>query len=291
MLKDTQHIKFHNQQNPHAGLDILQLENLLVRQNLDHSPLDLHLVEFYMIILITEGSGSHTIDFTEYHYQAGTLLTIRKDQIHRFHQNTTAKGVLILFTDDFLVSYLEKLEALKSLQLFNEILGTPKFQLSEVQMTEVINLIERIKSEYFQTNDDYSLGIIRSELHILIAKLFRIKAQSTPSIQGRKYLSQFIAFQQLVEVQAHRHLKVKEYASELGISTKTLNNITKSIVNRSAKEFIDDISIKQIKRLLINTDYSIKEIAHQSGFDERSNFHNYFKKLMHITPEQFRASF
>ena len=116
-MKNPIHIKFQNQQNPNADFDIIQLEELFRRKDLDHSPEKLHLVEFYIIILMESGQGAHTIDFTEFKTQKGTLLTIRKDQIHKFHNIKNVKGTLLLFIDEFLVSYLEKLEALKSLQL------------------------------------------------------------------------------------------------------------------------------------------------------------------------------
>lgn len=291
MIDDPIHIKFHNNRNPLAKFDIIQLQELFARQDLDHSPYQHHLVEFYMILQIEKGKGVHTIDFRDYELEKGTLLTIRKDQIQRFHKSKTIKGKLLLFTDEFLVSYLEKLEALKSLQLFNEILGVPKIQLLEKESKSILNLVERINEEYFQMNDDYSLGIIRSELHILIAKLFRIKSKRNQLIVNRKYLSEFIEFQNLVEKHATEYSKVKDYAQLIGVSTKTLNTVTKHIVNKSAKEFIDDICTKQIKRLLINTELSIKEIAHASGFEESTNFFKYFKRQTQLTPEQFRSTF
>jgi len=152
-------------------------------------------------------------------------------------------------------------------------------------------LEQRIQNEYFSMNDDYSMGIIRSELHILIAKLFRIKSGKNEILIARKYLNEFIAFQDLVEKNAAKYTMVSDYADMMGLSTKTLNNITKHIVSKSAKAFIDEICTKQIKRLLINTDLSIKEIAYASGFEETTNFYKYFKRQTALTPEQFRGTF
>lgn len=287
-MLNPEHIKFKNSQNKQSGFDIISLEELLNRSNLSHSLLDFHLVEFYILMIIESGSGEHTIDFTTYNYKKGTVFTIRKNQIHRFHDNKSVKGTLLLFTDNFLVSYLEKLEALKSLQLFNELLGTPKLQCNNITFNKLLELIERTKQEYFNVSDSYSFGIIRSELHILIAKLFRLKSNLNPVITKKKYLNDFVLLQNLVETNALKHKKVNYYANKLAKSTKTLNNITKSIIHKSTKEFIDDIATKQIKRLLINTELNIKEIAYLSGFEETTNFYKYFKKKTTSTPEQFR---
>lgn len=290
MHVDPIHIKFRNQQRPNAAFDLLDMNAIFQRENLGHSPFQLHLVAFYLIIFIESGTGKHTIDFTDYTYKKNTILTIRKDQFHKFFKNNTAKGTVLLFTDDFLISYLEQLEALKSLQLFNEVLGAPKIQLNKKQGEETVSLINRIRQEYFHANDGYSFGIIRSELHILIAKLFRIKSQGASSGTERKYLAAFIKLQFMVEQHARRYNKVQDYADMMGLSTKTLNTITQSIVHKTAKAFIDEICTKQIKRLLINTELSIKEIAYYSGFDETTNFYKYFKRQTKITPEQFRMS-
>lgn len=291
MAQSPIQVKFKNSQNPKASFDIIQLEFLLTNKELDHSPFQLHLVEFYLVLIIEEGTGKHTIDFTEYNYKPGTLITIRKNQIHKFHKGKNVKGTILLFTDEFLVSYLEELEALKSLQLFNELLGVAKLQLNKNDYIEISNIILRLKNEYFKVNDEYSFGIIRSELHVLLAKLYRIKSQKKQSISNKKYLIEFIDFQNLVEKNVIKHKRVKDYGTMLGTSTKTLNNITNSIVNKSAKEFIDEICTKQIKRLLINTEASIKEIAYKSGFEETTNFYKYFKRQTNLTPEQYRNNY
>ena len=289
-MENLKQIEFQNRKKPTVQFDFVKLEELFKRNDIDHSIENLHKVGFYAILFITEGNGYHTIDFTDYQCSKGTVITIRKDQIHKFFRSDNLKGSLLLFTDEFLVSYLEKLEAQKVLQLFNELLGSPKLQLNEMDFGDIHQIINRIKKEYFELNDNFSLGIIRSELHILVAKLFRIKSHSGKMDFEKKYLKEFMELQKLVEQNTDKSNKVNHFAKKLGLSTKTLNNITRSIVDKSAKEFVDDIVIKQIKRLLINTKLSIKEIAFESGFEETTNFYKYFKRHTKFTPEQFRVS-
>ena len=286
----TVKVKFHNTVNPFSSFDFLLLEDLMRRKDIDHDMEKLHRVEFFIILVVTNGSGYHTIDFTDYKYGPRTVLTIRKDQIQKFSRNNSLEGFLLIFQDEFLVSYLEDLEAQKSLQLFNELLASPKIQLNKKEFATILNIVQRMETEYFKVNDDYSQSIIRSELHILITKLYRIKSQNNPLIKDKKYLSEFIEFQSHVEQNVNRTNKVIDYAKMMGLSTKTLNTVTRSIANKPAKAFIDDICVKQIKRLLINTPLSIKETAYASGFEETTNFYKYFKKHVGTTPENFRSA-
>ena len=124
----------------------------------------------------------------------------------------------------------------------------------------------------------------------MITKLYRIKSNKKLIIAQKQYLNEFVTFQNLIEQHVRTTIRVNDYARMMNCSTKTLNNISKSIINKTAKEFIDEISLKQIKRLLTNTSLSVKEIAFLSGFEETTNFYKYFKRLSQTTPEQFRIS-
>jgi len=283
-------IRFQNATNPKSAFEIITLADLYKRKYEDHNPEQLHKVDFYIILFITEGKGLHTIDFTKHQLSKGSVLTIRKNQIHKFHQKNNLNGFLLLFTDEFLVSYLEKLESQKAMRLFNELLGNPKIKLKSPLFEKVVSNIYRINSEYVKNMDEYALGIIRSELHILITTLFRIKSTIKKSSNEKKYLDQFIHLQELVEKEVQKTTRVSDYSKMIGVSTKTLNSICKNTIHKSAKEFIDEIATKQIKRLLINTSLSIKEIAYQSGFEETTNFFKYFKRQTGQTPEQFRTN-
>jgi len=289
-MKEIKHINFDNRNNRNATFDILNLQEFLANEHESKFIYRHHLIEFFAIFFVENGAGKHTIDFEEFTYKKGTVFTIRKDQIHQFHKNNNAKGKLVLFTDDFLISYLNTLQSLKSFQVFNYVLCNPKIQLSEAEFTKIFGIINRIKEEYFDKNDIHSLEIISSELHILITKLYRIKSNEGQLQISKKYLNEFINFQNLVEHNVFKHTKVSFYVKKLGVSTKTLNKITDTIINKSAKKFIDEICTRQIKRLLINTDLSIKEIAFEAGFKEITNFHNYFKRHTNLTPKEFRQT-
>lgn len=289
MNQDLKEINFENKNNPKSYFDIVKIEDLLSR-DLDHDISENHLVKFYIIFFVYEGEGHHTIDFTKYDYAKGSVLLIRKDQIQQFHRSTNVKGYLLVFTEEFIISHLNKMEAQKTMQLFNDSLGFAKIELKDSEtLSDFTVLLKHLESEY-NISDNFSIGITRSVLHIVITKLFRIKAKNGQFVEWKKYMSQFLEFQKLVERDCFKSKKVLYYAENMGVSTKTLNNIVKNVVNSSAKTFIDEKAIMQIKRLLISTEESIKEIAYQTGFSDPTNFYKYFKKFAKTSPEAFRKT-
>lgn len=275
---------------PDAHFDMLRLEELLVRQ-VAHDISKIHIVEFYHILIVTKGQGYHTIDFTDYHYEKGTILTIRKDQIHKFFRSANVSGFLLLFTDDFILSHFSEQEALKAKQLFNELLGRPKIQLNEHDFEDVLDLIKHIEVEYKALRDEFSNGIIRCAVHMLIIKLFRVKANVKEISISNKYLERFVEFQKLVELHCFETKKVLDYARMMNCTARTLNTAVRDTLHKSAKGMIDDLVITQIKRLLINTTLSITEIAYTAGFEEPTNMYKYFKKHTGSSPKAFQESY
>lgn len=284
------HISFNNKRNPNAGLDLIRIEDLIGRSYPDHSPFEPHLVEFFILMLIEEGHSTHTLDFRDIPLKPGTLLSIRKDQVHRFHPASTLKGTMALFTDAFLVSYLEQEEALRTMQLFNEFIAEPHVQLDAEEFAQVRTLIARMQQEYAQAHDAFSLGILRSQLHILASRVGRLKeAQHRDGVTGRT-LAAFVDLQQLIERNGTQTRRVQDYAAMMGTSTKTLNNVTQAVIHKSAKAFIDELCTLQVQRMLINTSLSIKEVAYHAGFEETTNFYKYFRRQTGTTPEAFRQA-
>jgi len=89
-----------------------------------------------------------------------------------------------------------------------------------------------------------------------------------------------------------QHYKSKQNvqysADQLNITLRILNNVNYDIAQYSAKVLIDKITILQIKRLLINTPYSIKEIAYQHGFNEPTKI---LQRSTDLTSEAFIGSY
>ncbi|MEL6639326.1 MAG: helix-turn-helix domain-containing protein [Bacteroidota bacterium] len=284
---DIKHIKFDNRNRPRSDFDLVRLEELLDRK-IDHSLTQTHKIAFFNILVITHGRGTHNIDFGAYPYQRGTLLTIRKDQLQRFSRAPDVEGYLLLFTEDFLASHYGKTEVLRAFHLFNEQLASPKIDLEPDEFEEILELVSIIQQDYYRAEDEFSIGIIRSALHLLVMKLFRFKARREGKLTRSHYLDEFLRLQQLIEGHCFATKKALDYARMMNRTTKTLNNICRTVLGKSAKALIDDILITQIKRLLINTQLSITEVAYTAGFEEPTNFYKYFKRHVRSSPEAFR---
>ena len=290
MKNNIKYIKFDRRKHPGVEFDLAPLEFLLNRKDLDHSPFHQHRVEFYILILITAGKGVHTIDFTDFEYRRGTVLAIRKDQVHQFHPSD-ATGFMLLFTEEFVLSYLEKSGAEKIMEFFNELIHSQKTDLQATEFNEFMILVNEIVTEFHRAHDEYTPGIIRNLLQVIVSKLHRKRTDHPEFQKDQKHMSSFLKLQKLVEAQCTEFRSVQYYADQLGVTTKTLNNITQRIIGKAPKTFIDELATLQIKRMLINSSLSVKEIAYEAGFDEPTNLFKFFKRYTGQTPEAFRSRY
>jgi AraC-like DNA-binding protein len=284
-LKNLTTLKFQK-----LNFDIVKFEDLFKLQNEEVLTKN-HKVDFYGLFFITENVGRISIDFTDYYFSKGTILAIRKDQIRKFYKNKEAKGYIFCFSQEFLNGYLNENEVAKTIQMFNEMLISPKTQLTERYFKNLLILVKHVEFEFLKISDDYSFKIIRSLLHVLVTLIHRIKSEGRNNVQLTKYLKEFIRFQNMLEEDYCKTKKVADYANKLGFSTKKLNTIVQLIVNKSAKVFIDDTVVIKIKGLLLHSNHSIKEIAFKVGFIDPTNLYKYFKKFTNFTPEDYRKRY
>ena len=85
----------------------------------------------------------------------------------------------------------------------------------------------------------------------------------------------------------HWH-SVKDYSASLFVTPDYLNKVVKSLIGKTAKEYIQNRIIIAAKRLLFHTTSSNKEIAFELGFNEPDHFSSFFKKCTSMSSSVFR---
>jgi AraC-like DNA-binding protein len=103
-----------------------------------------------------------------------------------------------------------------------------------------------------------------------------------------KYYEYFKEFRQLLEEHYKDIRTVEVYAKMMNISKKTVNLATRNTVGLSAKSYIVNRIILEIKRYLSQGNLMNYEIAELLGFEEAGNMSRFFKHYEGISPKKFR---
>jgi hypothetical protein len=125
--------------------EIFTLNSLFSRQGKLNLSLEKpHRVDFYLILAITEGTGTHIIDFSPYRYREGSILFISKGQVHAFEVRPDRDGFLILFTEAFLSKNLIHSDILSFYRLYNYHLHSPVMQPEEFGKYQIFPIFPEI---------------------------------------------------------------------------------------------------------------------------------------------------
>ncbi|NKB69084.1 MAG: helix-turn-helix domain-containing protein [Candidatus Latescibacteria bacterium] len=245
-----------------------------------------HRPGFYQMLLFTKGQGRHSIDFSTYTYRPGTLLFIAPYQIVRYAIKRQNEAYLVLFTDEFVRGGLVEEERVSQLRIFDHFVYSPKIDLARPLYANFSALLQLLSNEAQRPRDFAQAGILRSLLCALLMQGERLRQPVTTEVPH--HYRRFSSFMNLLEKNYQSRHKAQDYARDMGVSTKGLNSLTRRVSNRTAKALIDQRLVLEAKRLLVNSEYSVKEIAYRLGFDEPTNFIKYFKRHSRQTPEKFR---
>lgn len=95
-------------------------------------------------------------------------------------------------------------------------------------------------------------------------------------------------FVQLIQEYSMKEREVRFYSNELNITPKYLNQICKTNSGITASEWIQRYAKERIILLLRNKNLNISEIADEMEFSSRSFFTRYVKKVLGISPSEYR---
>jgi AraC family transcriptional activator of pobA len=269
------------------GFECIRLTDLTQQKRPDgHHPNRPHRINFFAILIITEGAVVHQVDFKLYPLKKNDCLLISQGQVHAFDAKAKYQGHLILFTPEFLVNQFSVSSFFKTANLFNAYLSTPFYPLNKELIRDVKSLIHENERDHYILKSN----IVASLFSVFLLKLNNQNLASI-SYKTNQGFETFEKFKSLIETEYALSRNVKDYAAKLNISYKHLNEISKRFTHKTAKELIDNHVVLEIKRKLCSTSLSMKEICFETGFDEPTNFIKYFKNISGETPLSFRSKY
>lgn len=249
-----------------------------------------HNHNYYHLVYFTEGSGEHLIDFEKFPVKTGMMYFMKPGQVHQWYFKEKYDGFVVNFSSSFFdwiginSSLLQKFSFLQSIKITDHVI-----ELNKELQAIISPLFENIINENL-LNDQFTnlkIGSQLLELFILIERNYFADSNAV-----NDYKSVLLNnFQSLID----QHFKVKklpkDYAEMLYITPNHLNALCKDLGGISAGELIRSRVVLEAKRLLVNKELSVSEIAYELNFQDASYFVKFFKKYTNFTPEQFRKQY
>ncbi|MGN0357676.1 MAG: AraC family transcriptional regulator [Blautia sp.] len=275
------------------GTTDIQFELLWMPEFFDANgghPFKAHLHGFYQILWFKKGTGVHYVDFKEYPVCNNTLFFISPGQIHHFDKQNRSEGVILHFNESFLSDEGTSENVFLKYNVFNAFDTVPYYHISDEDAKRLEIMIRGMEYEI----GNKELFAHKDYLKYLV-KLFLIEVQRVGRKDTEIPLSlssssnrTFVRFRQMLEHHYKQIHTVKEYASHLNVSLKTLTNSVYGSAHTTPLKIINDRIVLEAKRQLIYSDLKIKEIAFLLGFEDPSYFVKFFKRQTGMLPAEFR---
>lgn len=245
---------------------------------------------YYKITLVFGNSYLHFADKTV-KIEKQALLFSSPQIPYSWKPIDKQSGYFCVFTE----SFFEHADKWKDYPVFRPD-GNRIYGLTEAEAENFEKIFQKMFSEI---NSDYAFkyDVLQNLVYDIMHKAMKSHPLKLPSQQPSNGSERICSlFMELLERQfpienTNQRLALRlasEYANRLNVHVNHLNRALKETTTSNTKEIIAKRMVKEAKTLLRHTHWDIAQIAYCLGFDETSNFSNFFKKNTSFSPAAFR---
>jgi AraC-like DNA-binding protein len=84
------------------------------------------------------------------------------------------------------------------------------------------------------------------------------------------------------------NLKLEDIAKEIGLTENQVSSEIKTYSGKTFKSYLNFIRIEKAKKLLLQSDLQVSEIAYEVGYNSAHHFIRVFKELQEASPSEYR---
>lgn len=249
--------------------------------------LEPHRHAFFELVWIMQGAGEHDIDFRTYPIVPNAVFFLSPGQVQAMRLRGAVEGFVLLFTADFFGADPSGQQFLRASPLFLPRLHTATIVVSDADAAAPMRTLLDLEREYAVPLPD-RVQMLRAHLQVLLITLARLVSPGGSA--GNRSPALLREFDALVEAEHGRKMSLGAFAAHLAVTPGHLNAVVRQATGATAGAFVRERNVLEAKRLLLHSDLSVAEIAHQLGFDDPSYFGRYFRRYTSVSPGGFRIS-
>lgn len=250
----------------------------------------LHRHGYYHILWMTRALGEHIIDFEKYRIEDNSIFFLSPGQVHAWTSTIQPDGYIINISPHFFTRIFSNAEDGMDIPFFRLNRPTQVLYLPARESERLIPILLGIEEE-FKANLMGRQDIVKSLLLILFTRLKRIHPprRCEPALLKHQEIAR--RYERMVEENFTRTSVVSDYAKALAVTQRRLNQAVKSITGQTPAKLIHGRLVLEAKRLLIQTELSVSELAYRLNFEDPAYFSRFFKRETGATPKAFRSRF
>ncbi|APU11561.1 AraC family transcriptional regulator [Cellulophaga lytica] len=251
---------------------------------------------FFELVLIKNGKGTQCINYNDYEYEKGSIFLLPPLKCHSFNIKESTNFVFLKFTDSFFKNVnkvtIDRNEWFKEasyiLSNYNQLPGD--IIKNEVDRNYLENLIDMILQEsrsYGEDSVSLITSFMTSILEILIRNIKNSTYFETPNNNSDNRITKMLAYIN-ENIDKTELLKVENLADVFMMSPTYVSEYFKKQVKMSLREYIIKGKLKLVEIRLLNSDFTLTEIADELGFTDVSHLSKTFKRYAGTSIKEFK---
>ena len=160
-------------------------------------------------------------------------------------------------------------------------------------LPDVMRIFKQLRTfPAFSTSTELYYDAKVLELIALIVHWHKNKEKQSTTLnfyeEDAKFLKLVIDY---LDTHYAHNISMKELCAVACMSQNKLSGIFKQIYGVTVNDYIQRLRAEKSKELLLQTDMSVREIAHDVGYDRHASFTEMFKQKAGMSPIEYRRSF
>ena len=265
-------------------------DDLLLTEHINEAPMPTEPRKMNIIIigLCTQGEIIYKLDTQEQVIKPGDILIVsERHVVDSYRHSPDMQGLCMMMSLHFFHEIIQNIQDVSSLFLFAR--SHPVMSLEQKEIDTFKAYFNVIKQRLGDKSNHFHKDLIRTLLLAMFYDLsniiYRVQNNDRPRSRAE---SIFLDFIRMVEKNCRTERRVGWYAQQLSMTPKYLTECVKQISQRTPNEWIENYVSLELRVQLKNSNKSIKEIANEMHFPDQSLMGKYFKKIVGLTPLQYR---
>ena len=158
-----------------------------------------------------------------------------------------------------------------------------------VNLEKIIVMMKHLQDSVLSYHNKLLNNYVCTTILCEIYSQFLAKKNQENSDFKRKQL--FNDIQDYIKWNRNNDIKVSEIAEHFGYNKRYISYLFSVIAGVTLKQYIMQEKIEIAKFLLCDTNDNISEVGYQVGFNDNHNFMKAFKKMVGLTPTEYRNAY
>lgn len=246
-----------------------------------------HVHDFFEVLYLFSGERYFFINDRIFKMTAGDLIIINPNVLHKAtsDQSPNCEGILLYFQEGFLAPNHSVQETLNPLFAGETIfINLPINERSPIE-----DLFLKMLQEDRNKDAGYQLALQGLLLQLIVILGRHLKASNVPSFEHPSPMHEKISeIAQFINQNYSEALSLTALANRFYISPSYLSKVFKETTNFTFVEYLNNVRVKEAKRLLLESRKKVVEIAAEVGFGSVTHFGRVFKEITGNSPLFYR---